>query len=83
MKRFHYILREIFRFRGNALIRLISLVLGLGVAVLLFTYDAFQLSFDTFSRRVTGSIGLACGLGSWKVRNRTSLLIPISLLRLR
>ena len=48
MKRFHYILREIFRFRGNALIRLISLVLGLGVAVLLFTYDTFQLSFDTF-----------------------------------
>lgn len=48
MKRFQYVLREIFRFRGNALIRLVSLVLGLGVAVLLFTYNAFQLSFDTF-----------------------------------
>lgn len=48
MKNLHYVLRNIFRFRGNTLIKLISLTLGLAVAVLLFTYNAFQLSFDDF-----------------------------------
>lgn len=40
--------REILRFRGNTVIKLISLTLGLAVAVLLFSYNAFQLSFDDF-----------------------------------
>lgn len=48
MKHFYYVLREVFRFRRNTIIKLISLTLGLAVAVLLFTYNTFQLSFDDF-----------------------------------
>lgn len=48
MKILRYGAREVFRFRGNTLIKLISLMLGLAVAVLLFAYNTFLLSFDNF-----------------------------------
>lgn len=48
MKKFFYTLRSVLRFKGNTVIKLISLTLGLVVGLLLFAFNAFELSYDDF-----------------------------------
>ncbi|MDR2921697.1 MAG: ABC transporter permease [Tannerella sp.] len=48
MKQLHYTLRYLFRVKGNNLIKVISLTLGLVVALVLFSKVAFEMSYDKF-----------------------------------
>lgn len=48
MKQFYYILRNILNAKTNSLIKIISLTLGLSVAVVLFSKVAFEISYDKF-----------------------------------
>lgn len=48
MKQFYYILRNILNAKTNSLIKIISLTLGLSVAVVLFSKVAFEMSYDKF-----------------------------------
>lgn len=48
MKQLIYTFRYLFRSRGNNLIKVISLTLGLVVGLVLFSQVAFELSFDKF-----------------------------------
>ena len=46
MKQLHYILRGLLRVKGNNLIKIVSLTLGLVVALVLFSKVAFEMSYD-------------------------------------
>lgn len=50
MKRLSYILRDLFRFKGAAFTKVISLTIGLTVGVLAFGYCVFETSYDSFQR---------------------------------
>lgn len=48
MKQFYYILRNLAHTRVNSFIKIVSLTLGLAVAIVLFSKVAFEMSYDTF-----------------------------------
>jgi len=48
MKQSYYVWRNIINTKGNSLIKIISLTLGLAVAVVLFSKVAFEMSYDKF-----------------------------------
>ena len=48
MKQFYYICRNIVNSKANSAIKVISLTLGLAVAVVLFSKVAFEMSYDKF-----------------------------------
>lgn len=48
MKQFYYVLRNILNSKTNSLIKIISLTLGLAVAIVLFSKVAFEVSYDKF-----------------------------------
>lgn len=48
MRNLVYACRAVFRWRGNNLIKIVSLTLGLAVGVMLFSRVAFEQSFDNF-----------------------------------
>lgn len=48
MKQLQHTLRYLFRVKGNNLIKIISLTLGLAVALVLFSKVAFEMSYDKF-----------------------------------
>lgn len=48
MLKMNFVIRDIFRLKGNTVIKVISLALGLTVGVLLFSYNAYELSYDDF-----------------------------------
>lgn len=48
MKQLYYLLRNILNAKANSLIKIISLTLGLSVAVVLFSKVAFEISYDKF-----------------------------------
>ena len=48
MKNLDYSLRYLLKRRGNSLTRLVSLTLGLVVALLIFSYVGFNLTYDRF-----------------------------------
>ena len=48
MQLFNYSFRYLLKNRGNSLARLLSLSLGLAVALLVFSYVGFNMSFNSF-----------------------------------
>ncbi len=48
MKQFNYVWRNIVNSKANSLIKIISLTLGLAVAIVLFSKVAFEMSYDKF-----------------------------------
>lgn len=75
MKKMAYILRDVFKLKGNITIKLISLTLGLTVGVLLFTYNAFELSYDDF--QANGEQIYRVGF-QWKRNDKEAKQSPVS-----
>lgn len=50
MKRLSYIIRDLFRFKGASLTKIISLTIGLSVGILAFGYCVFETDYDSFHR---------------------------------
>jgi len=48
MKQLYYVLRNILKAKTNSIIKIVSLTLGLSVAVVLFSKVAFEVSYDKF-----------------------------------
>lgn len=52
MKKLTYILRNVFKFKGNTVTKLVSLTIGLTVGIVIFGYNTFQFSYDDFHKDV-------------------------------
>lgn len=50
MKRISYILHELFKFKGSTLTKIVSLVIGLSVGILTFSYCTFEMTYDNYHR---------------------------------
>ena len=48
MKQLQYVIRYLLKARGNNLIKIVSLTLGLFVGLILFAQVAFEMSYDNF-----------------------------------
>ena len=48
MKQLQYVIRYLLKARGNNLIKIVSLTLGLFVGLILFAQVAFEMSYDYF-----------------------------------
>lgn len=48
MKKLSYILREVFKFRSSTITKVISLIIGLFVGVMAFSYCTLEMNYDNF-----------------------------------
>lgn len=79
MKQIYYTLRYLIRHRGNSMIKIASLTLGLAMSLVLFAQVAFELSYDRFFPDIDRiyRIRRVLSMGNEGTTEKTEMNIPV------